>query len=200
MSHTTEAIASAAVLDHEWDKRALDWPLTKDSTVVEVGGYKGRWALQIADRYGPRLFVFEPQQWAYDVCRDVLGERATVYNIALGIEDAVLPMGKWETDGCSFLEDDGHYGNMVEIDAFLQDVRIGPIDLMLINIEGYEYTLIPHMLRKDIYPARLMVQFHGFADPDGTKTERIFRLLADDGYTIPWSYGKTLTAWERCNA
>jgi hypothetical protein len=76
--------ARAANPEHEWDRRALDWPLTMHSVVVEVGGYCGRWALQIAERYGPRLFVFEPQAWAADVCRAVLGKRANVYTVALG--------------------------------------------------------------------------------------------------------------------
>jgi hypothetical protein len=52
-----EAKASAAVVEHPWDVQALDWPLTAESVVVEVGGYKGRWALQIAERYAPRLMV-----------------------------------------------------------------------------------------------------------------------------------------------
>jgi FkbM family methyltransferase len=180
--------ARAANPEHEWDRRALDWPLTKESTVVEVGGYCGRWALQIAERYGPRLFVFEPQIWAADVCRAVLADSATVLNYGLGDKDCVLPMGQWETDGCSFVNVTGpqaNFGEIREIEDAFMELHIATPDLMLMNIEGYEYTLIPYMLSVGIRPKRLMVQCHG---------DMIDRI---DGYRMLWTYGMVLTAWER---
>lgn len=187
----------AADLEHEWDRRALDWPLARDSVVVDVGGFTGRWALQIAERYQPRLYVFEPQPWAADVCRAVLGERATVLPYGLGVADAIAPMARWETDGCTFVTDgpQAQYGEIREIGAVFAEVGIESIDLMMMNIEGYEYTLIPHMLDRGILPARLMVQFHTFADPGGTQLATIHTRMAALGYTSPWTYGPMLTAW-----
>lgn len=192
--------ARAAELDHEWDRRAVEWDdIGPSSVVVEVGGYTGRWALQIAERYAPRLYVFEPQPWAAAACRAVLGERATVLDYALGTQGGACYMGEWETDGCSFIKphDGMHEGDMVEVRAAFAALALPHIDLMLINIEGYEYTLIPHMLDKGIYPRRLMVQFHTFADPGGVATARIYERLARSGYTVLWTYGVVLTAWER---
>lgn len=179
-----EATASAAVIEHPWDVQALDWPLTTRSVVVEVGGYKGRWALQIAERYSPMLFVFEPQSWAADVCRAVLGRRANVYAVALGDQDATLPMGDFETDGCSFTKPGASMGQMREIRGMFDQCQITKrIDLMLMNIEGYEYTLIPHMLSVGVLPERLMVQCHG---------DMIDHI---PGYRVLWTYGAMLTAW-----
>lgn len=192
---------AAAVIEHPWDARALEWPLTTDSTVIEVGGYIGRWALQIAERYHPRLFVFEPQVWAARVCEVVLREEATVLMYGLGTEHATLPMGDWETDGCSFVKPGlgipGTFGVMREIAADFKEIGITAIDLMMVNIEGYEYTLIPHMLDQGVLPQRLMVQFHTFADPDGAKLARIHERMTQAGYAVPWTYGPFLTAWER---
>lgn len=180
-----EAKASAATVEHPWDEQALDWPLKMHSVVVEVGGYKGRWSLQIAERYEPRLFVFEPQAWAADVCRAVLGKRANVYAVALGDQDATLPMGAFETDGCSFTKPGDGIGQMREIKGMFDQCQIAEhIDLMLMNIEGYEYTLIPHMLSVGIRPRWLMVQCHG-------------DMIDIAGYRVLWTYGQVLTAWER---
>lgn len=180
-----EAKVSAATIEHPWDVQALDWPLTTRSVVVEVGGYKGRWALQIAERYNPMLFVFEPQAWAADVCRAVLGKRANVYAVALGDQDATLPMGDYETDGCSFTKPGSSMGQMREIKGMFEQCQITDrIDLMLMNIEGYEYTLLPHMLNQGIFPKWLMVQMH-----DGRMIDEIA------GYRVLWSYGAMLTAW-----
>lgn len=196
-----EAKASAANVEHPWDKQAIDWPLKMHSVVVEVGGYKGRWALQIAERYHPRLFVFEPQPWACAVCRVALGDTAQVYNVALGDRDETLPMSEWETDGCSFVKSGASQGmgQMREIAGMLGPTQCqiaDRIDLMLMNIEGYEYTLLPHMLRYDVWPQRLMVQFHIF-DDYGVGMGQLFDRLAAVGYRVLWTYGVMLTAWER---
>jgi FkbM family methyltransferase len=193
--------ARAANPEHAWDKKAIDWPLDEHSTVVEVGGYCGRWALQIAERYHPRLFVFEPQPWAYEVCRRALGDAATVLNFGLGVEDAEHGMGEWETDGCSFVKPlklgQVHFGVLNEIGSAFEAWGIEDIDLMLMNIEGYEYTLLPHILEKNILPKRLMVQFHTFVDEYGMALAHIHAALELRGYRIAWTYGVMLTAWER---
>lgn len=190
--------ARARAIEHEWDARALDWPLTAESVVVEVGGYTGRWALQIAERYAPRLFVFEPQPWAVEACHAVLGNRALVWGCALGTHDGDVIMGRWGTDGCSLLIEGGEPAvRMREIGGLFADLDIAHIDLMLMNIEGYEYTLIPHMIKQNILPQRLMVQFHEFADPSGDGMARIGAALAMLGYRMAWTYGAVLTAWER---
>lgn len=197
MTYADAARERAAELDHPWDRRALEWPLTHESVVVEAGGYIGRWALQIAERYAPRLYVFEPQGWAYNACREVLGDRATVLGYGLGVADGFAHMRAYETDGCTFVDGDGPMAEMREIGGVVKRFGLSHIDLMLINIEGYEYTLIPHMLDQGILPQRLMVQFHTFADPSGVETGRIFDRLAEFGYRIAWTYGIVLTAWER---
>lgn len=192
-----EAKASAANVEHVWDRKAIDWPLTKDSVVVEVGGYKGRWALQIAERYHPRLFVFEPQPWAAETCRLVLGDSGQVIQAALGDRFEPAYMSKWETDGCSLVDGREHQVTMVEIEKTFKLLKVGNIDLMLMNIEGYEYTLLPHMLERGIQPKRLMVQFHTFVDQYGMALAHIHAALEARGYRIVWTYGVMLTAWER---
>lgn len=192
---------AAATIQHPWDARSLEWPLTGESTVIEVGGYIGRWALQIAERYHPRLYVFEPQVWAARVCEEVLGDKARVFFYGLGTETTALSMGEWETDGCSFVKQGlgipGTFGVMREMAADFRALGITHIDAMMMNIEGGEYSLIPHMLDQGIFPQRLMVQFHTFADPDGVQAAHIHERMAHLDYTVPWTYGAQLTAWER---
>lgn len=185
---------SAATIEHPWDAQAIDWPLDSSSVVVEVGGYVGRWALQIAERYRPRLVVFEPQPWAAEVCRAVLGDRATVVNAALGDHFGPMQMTNWETDGCSLAKPGGdRQVVMVEAAQTFDQLGITTIDLLLMNIEGYEYTLLPYLLDQGILPRRLMIQLHGSDDDNAA----VFDRLAQAGYHIVWTYGAMLTAWER---
>lgn len=187
--------------EHVWDRRAIDWPLTSQSTVVEAGGYCGRWALQIAERYHPRLFVFEPQPWAFNVCQTALGDAGHVLNYGLGDMSGMLAMRRWETDGASFVRPEGQGSGMLrEIGGAFKDLGIAHVDLMLMNIESYEYILLPHMLDLGILPDRLLVQFHPWNDAFdeyGMALARIHERLEALGYRIVWTYGIMLTAWER---
>jgi len=109
-------------------------------------------------------------------------------------------MGEFETDGASFLPRPRNQGvgEMVRIDTFLAVSSIESIDLMLINIEGYEYDLLPFMIKKGIMPRirNLMVQFHLFADPSGSATVGLRKSIGAT-HDILWDYGSTLVAWRR---
>lgn len=184
---------------HEWDRRALEWPLTHESVVVEVGGYKGRWSYQIAEQCNPRLYVFEPQPWAAEVCKGVLeGYNARVFNYALGTHNGTHVMSRWGTDGCGFFDwgaEDEEMGEMRDAVPILNE--LGEIDLMLMNIEGYEHLLIPYLLDCLIsIPIRLMVQFHTFNDGDISSMAATRRYM-QEWYDVEWDYGPTLGAWQR---
>lgn len=192
-----EAKESAERFDNEWDRLAVHWPLTSESIVFEIGSFKGRWAYQIATRYNPRLYCFEPQGWAYEVTWEVLREftNAWVYNFGLGVVPGNVGMVNTGTDGCSFVPDDskGEDRFLIEdIETFTsENLKGADIDLCLINIEGYEYTLIPCMMEKNIKPRWLMVQCHG----NPTDYQKLRDLLGQS-YNVLWDYGMTLTAWE----
>lgn len=181
--------------EHEWDKLAIHWPgLNEQSIVFEIGSYKGRWALQMAERYNPELYCFEPQGWACNVTKHVLQKyNAHVFNYGLGVENAIMPMGEFETDGCSFLRDTRRHGvgEIRDIVEFIASFDIPVIDVCLINIEGYEYELVPYMLANEIKPKNLMIQFHGEALQD-----LVLRKLIGLDYVNVWDFGQTLACWK----
>lgn len=191
-----EAVKAAADNpQHPWDKQALEWDISAECVVYEVGAYQGRWALQIARRYNPRLYCFEPQGWAVQVCRAVLEPYAAqVFAFGLGNCDAMLPMARYGTDGCEMGKDGAVFGRIRDIAKVAQELETPDIDLMLINIEGGEFTLLPHMLQQGVLPRRLMVQFHDYGNPRPQTETR--RLLAEK-YRVMWDYGTVLSAWER---
>jgi FkbM family methyltransferase len=192
MTLIADTLTSAAIVEHPWDKRALDWPkLTAASTVVDVGGYRGRWALQMAMRYPVRILVYEPQAWAADCCRSVLGTRATVYTYGLGVRDERLPMRAYETDGCSFVDGDGSTAELRDAAQVLPE----RVDVMLMNIEGYEYTLLPYLIENDRLPDALMVQWHRHGDTSGAHDALIAQI--ERTHRRLWDYGDVLMAWGR---
>ncbi len=191
------------MFQHEWDQDSINFPLDGNSVVFEVGGYQGRWAAEIAKRYNPHLFVFEPQDWAYKNCAEALKEypKVKVLPYALGAVNARLTMQDWGTDGCSFTKEPigkpTGEAEMREIRKVLAEERISHIDLMLMNIEGYELTLIPHMLKNHVFGhiRYFMCQFH----VNGEEEEQHYWQIRDElgrKMLIRFNYGKVLTCWE----
>lgn len=189
-----------AQLEHPWDVASVTWELQPSSIVIEVGAYKGRWASIMNDLYGCKIFAFEPQPWAYELTRQKLDpfDNARVFNHALGDRCGKFEMGEYETDGCSFLKVGQRgtgMGEMKEIAREFTMLGIERIDVMLINIEGYEYTLIPYMARIGLLEIvdALMVQWHKFAVSEA-QHEEVLNAIAQT-HNILWHWD-ALTAWK----
>lgn len=185
-----------------------EFKLPEEANVIVVGAYKGLAMEALMELYpNINLAGFEPQPWAYEEAQTRLRDyyKAIVYNIGLGVENALLDMGEWHTDAASFVNTgpgsrEQGTGYIGEADNLLKMVGFDHIDLMIMNIEGYEYQLLPY-LRKIGWLNRidrLAVQWHMGLGND-PKFERdidneIFDLYEKDLFTLliderpAWSY------------
>lgn len=192
------AVADAALVEHaaplvRWPTAdvmltALSWWRRAEDDIAARIVVVRRWPEMSRDGIHQRLVCV---QW------EMLGYFQAGDQAALGDRFEPAYMSKWETDGCSLVDGREHQVTMVEIEKTFKLLKVGNIDLMLMNIEGYEYTLLPHMLERGIQPKRLMVQFHTFVDQYGMALAHIHAALERYGYRIVWTYGVMLTAWER---
>ena len=200
--------------EREIDRRSFEWPLTTESLVVEVGGFKGRWASEIARRYQCRVQLFEPQRWAADLAGEAFrgsGARWEVHHYGLSTaEDAgEREMGAWGTDGCSLLKGaeymETYEGSRDKLgigrfrDALPVLAELGEIDLLMMNIEGYEYRLLPYLIDGGAFDhiRYLAVQFHAAFEGDGHEFERLYRAIEQTHYDLGWGFGKPLITWGR---
>jgi len=187
----------------------MDYHINSESVVFEVGAYEGAWSKAICNKYNPKLYAFEPQKWAYDNCVKLLKryDNAKVFNFALGIESGNFKMGDFQSDGASLMKDETvkcdqrtplfEIVKMVELKKFLEFEKIDEIDLFQLNVEGYEYKLIPYMIEKGILNRikYFICQFHmhpWFPDEETKLIEMINK-------THKWNkeVGTSLLEWER---
>jgi len=197
-----EARTAAANPEHEWDKRAIDWPhINENSVVFEIGSFKGRWAFQICQKYSPRMFCFEPQRWAAQTTEMLLKPfNARVFNFGLASRNKQAGLVNFGSDAATAVEyaTEQTMGlHMVEMRDMAQvvvqlELDLEEINLCLINIEGGEYELVPYMLKKRILPQVMMIQYHG-----NTEHYMDMQPQLDRFYDVLWSYGMTLTAYVR---
>jgi len=182
---------------------ALDWDLNEDSRVWEIGGYEGRWAQQIWDKFHCHITIFEPQMWAVDRMRMRFAgiEKIDIRPYGLWTEDTLKTIGRFETDGASVITDkmDGTVKlGIGEFKDFYQEVyQFGEINLCLMNIEGAEYTLIPFFIGSGVMEnfQNFWCQFHP-TDADDHRAEEIFKRL-EKTHEMIWNCYPTAVAWRR---
>lgn len=180
---------------------ALDWPINADSIVWEIGGYEGRWAAQIAEKFDPTIEIFEPQTWAFNkLAQRFWGkEKVRLHPYGLWIDSAVLPMSHYETDGASLMNEGGLTADGVFEDIFgILKAEPNDIDLALMNIEGAEFILIPYMVGLGLMKRfrYFWCQFHTFADPSGRRKGEIYNGVQLT-HRVIWDFYPTAVAWER---
>jgi FkbM family methyltransferase len=204
-----------------WDEKSIDWPdLMPGETVVEVGGFNGRWVALMAAKYEARYVVYEPQMWCHERIRTAVqdarpGPRTTLelHPYGLGAEDTVqvLPMGGWGTDVNSFLNTPEWYekfptegrrdpgmGTIKPVAQAFAESRVGEVAVLMMNIEGYEWLLLPKMIDLGCMSKirHLAVQFHAAHQPLPGAMFAIFEGLKET-HDVEWDYGMTLTSWVR---
>lgn len=198
---------------NEWDERSLEWELPPDAVIVEVGGFEGRWLHGMWTRYPGTYYVFEPQTWALARLHDRLRADGPVENrsihlepYGLGAQTEDVELGGWNTDAASILKTPQWYARnqwegrnergAARLVAVSEALTMPRIDVLCMNIEGYEFVLLPEMRRRGIIDRvrNLVVQFHeGYDVP---VDEEGVRLMLGETHDVIWDY-PALTAWKR---
>lgn len=161
-------------------KELIDrWPLIKEfnlppeSNVVVVGAYKGLAMEALDELYHPAQVIgYEPQIWAANetFARVEGRDNCAIIPFALWAGTppvGKIPMGEWHTDACSFVNvgpgsREQGFGSAIDANLALATLGVDKIDLMVMNIESYEYQLIPYLRSKKWLEKidRLAVQWH----------------------------------------
>ncbi len=190
---------------------ALDWPIDEDSIVVEIGGYEGRWASQMADKFKCHIHVFEPQDWAMEKAITKLTPYDNIYFHEYGLwtHTALMTLGDYGRDGASLLKpkhEDSKQVLVEDIDAVFQIMGEElhddkDIDVCLMNIEGGEYVLIPYMIGMGIMKRIkfFWAQFHMFVPNSERKFEAINKEM-ETTHDVLWDFGMSMKCWKRRDA
>lgn len=181
----------------------LDYPLTEHSLVFDVGGYKGDWCAEIADRYGCPVIVFEPVPEFAEALKERFSGSPLIRVLDFGLsdKDEETEIGV-AADGSGLYRDRGDPVRAKFRDAvkFLDEEGIANVDLAKINIEGGEFPLLQSLIDRGRIAtfATLQVQFHTFFDDAVRRRQEILRRL-EATHRATWSYPFVWENWVRLN-
>ncbi len=175
----------------------VNYPLTENSLVFDVGGYQGDWSARIAQKYNPFILIFEPVKSFYEAtkARFENSPKVGVFNFGLGArnEEVKISLEGYGSHVCSS-SDDSETVLMCDV----AQIIIYPVDLISINIEGGEYDLLSRMLKTGVVERcrNIQVQFHN-TYPDCEKLRRDIREGLSKTHTEIYNYPFVWESWRR---
>lgn len=180
----------------------LNYPLTQENIVFDLGGYHGDFAAAIHERYGCIVYIFEPVPEFYQKCvtRFQGNHQIVCLNYGLSSADGWLDIGLAE-NASSFASPHAK-GAMQRVQVrsvveCIRELNIDRIDLMKINIEGGEFDVVPAIIESnDIRKIRyLQVQFHNFVD-HAAKRRTAIRDQLENTHMEMWNYEFVWESWK----
>ena len=179
----------------------LDYPLNKHSIVFDVGGYEGEWTAQIAQRYDPLIYIFEPIPIFYEKINQRFFGRSKIRTFNFGLLDKSCNESMYcSMDGSSLFRtaDQRIIVQLKDIVTFVDSENINCIDLIKINIEGSEYPLLQHMLSTGLVKKckNIQVQFH-LISPDDPRRRQQIRAGLEQTHYLTYDYTFVWENWRR---
>jgi FkbM family methyltransferase len=162
----------------------VEYELSEDSLVFDLGGYEGQWTSDIFSRYCCRIHVFEAVvEYAQAIeARFRKNPKIHVHPVGLASHDGTSEI-TMSADGTSLFRAGGRRVpvTLVKASDFLVQNGISEISLMKINIEGGEYDLLEHLIATGTVRAirDIQVQFHDFMPQAEERMASIQQKLAE---------------------
>lgn len=179
--------------DNDKNHRYL-YDLNEDSLVFDIGGYKGQWASDIFSMYCCRIHIFEPVKKFADRIEERFkyNNKIKVFKFGLGNKNETVPI-MVDADASSVFKREGERENILiyDIMEIIHENEIEEIDLLKINIEGGEYTVLERLIQSGFIKQikNIQVQFHDFVENAKEKKDSIQKKLSKTHYLTyeyPW--------------
>lgn len=174
----------------------VDVEVDEESIVLDVGAFVGHWAEKISDRYGSRVYAFEPADAGVEKMRGLFADRPNVevFDYGLGRENLTVALAL-AGPGSSIYAETAPWGfaevEIRDIVEVLDELGIEHIDLLKVNIEGGEFDLFDRVISSGWLPRidQILIQFHEWHPNAYLRRRQIRRALRqhhEEVWDFPW--------------
>ena len=161
--------------------------LHADSVVVDLGANKGAFSRSVSERYGCTCYAIEPNPECFG---ELVGwSRVKPFNIAIADREGTTSFFVAANSEASSFARTGANDREIQVttmrlDDFAQRERLRPIDLLKVDIEGAEVSLLdslPDAFLQGI--GQIAIEFHDFCGlVDKPDVERLVKRLETLGF------------------
>jgi FkbM family methyltransferase len=160
----------------------------------------------MVDRYDPLIYAFEPNPGSFVALANKASSNPKLRPLqyGLGDEDATVDF-TLKGLGSSMCEERSDHSDVdriqveiAAIDRVWEELDLGRVDLMKINIEGAEFPLLDKMIKADLLKNVdcFLIQFHEWHPGAYKKRQRIRQELAKT-HRLEWDYYFVWEKWVR---
>ena len=180
--------------------------INSDSVVVDVGAFTGAWAKHMVDRYDPVIYAFEPNPNSFSQLQRKMASNPKLHAMPYGLGDEdVMVEFTLKGLGSSMCDERSAHSDtpriqveIAAVDRIWDELKLGQVDLMKINIEGAEFPLFDKMIKADLLNKVdcYMIQFHEWHPGAYSKRRRIREELSKT-HRLEWEYYFVWEKWVR---
>ncbi|MFA5359791.1 MAG: FkbM family methyltransferase [Patescibacteria group bacterium] len=186
--------------DHGEEKRYL-YNLGLNSIIFDMGGYEGQFASDIYSRYRSKIFIFEPVLEYADNIKKRFSKNSDITIHPYGLSDKTEKVDISINENASSLFSKNlptKKAKMIKASDFFLDNHVDIIDLMKINIEGGEYSLLENLIEHDLIKniKNLQIQFHTFVPDAAARAEKIQASLSKT-HNLTYQYPFVWENWQK---
>ena len=165
--------------------------------VVDAGANIGFHTIQFAKKV-KKVYSFEPQKLVFNILSTNIlfnDVSSNVNNYRLGLGDKKLTLnmtplidsiqpGGMENFGGLGLSTENKDTEEVDVVVF-DDLGLGVIDVIKMDIEGSEYAVLEEILASEIKVDQLLIEFHDrLFDQENYKSKKIVKKMNENGYEV----------------
>jgi FkbM family methyltransferase len=183
----------------------LDYNLDDESVVFDLGGYQGWFAENINQKFKSKIYVFEPSIPFYRSMDKKFRKNFNIKLFNYGLSDVNADLNLVAANDGSYLAE---YGNdsssgdieIVKIKSFSETYKnlgIDNIDLLKINVEGAEYSIMNNIFENNLQTKikNFQIQFHHISSECDNNLTSIRNKLSET-HTQKWNYEWVWESWE----
>lgn len=172
--------------------------LTPASIVYAVGvGEDISFDLGLIDAVGCEVHAFDPTPIAVGwIAKQALPAKFHFHAVGLGAEDGEVEFQVPGVDGyhsfsLSAAPEAAVRGSVAcpirRLSTIMRDLGHDRIDLLKMDIEGFEYSVVDDMIASGVRPSQLLIEYHHLMYTYGSgDTKRSVRALLEHGYDLVW--------------
>jgi len=150
------------------------WPLKKDSIVYSGGlDADASFELGLINKFNSTVYAFDPTKKCSDFMKGIKNKNLKYYNQGVSYKNG------------RFKLDDKIFYDCISLVDFARENKHKEIDLVKLDIEGYEYKVIREILESEIIVNQIVLELHGWMlDFSKEEDDKLKKVLKRKGYQL----------------
>lgn len=168
--------------------------LSCKSLIVDVGSYKGNWLHQMNSKYGCKCIGVEPIPVYFNESLLLkYNNQCDIHNYGLTVGGSGKTEISLDEDGSSMIKDFKDKERLIvsvtNAKEFFEKIE-EPIDVLQINTEGLEYSLIPYMSKHNLFQnvKFIQIQFHDINSNSENEMNSCINIIKNNGFIPKYNY------------